>query len=1125
VVVTDANGCTATQTFNITQPPALTLTSTQTNVACSGGNTGSASVTAVGGTGVYTYAWSPSGGNAATATGLIAGAYSVLVTDANGCTATQTFNITQPPALTLTSTQTNVACNGGNTGSASVTAAGGTGVYTYAWSPSSGNAATATGLIAGAYSVVVTDANGCTATQTFNITQPNALTLTATQTNVACNGGNTGSASVTATGGTGVYTYAWSPSGGNAATATGLIAGPYSVVVTDANGCTATQTFNITQPPALTLTSTQTNVACNGGNTGSASVTATGGNGAYTYAWSPSGGNAATATGLIAGPYSVVVTDANGCTATQTFNITQPPALTAVTSYTQSTCNNANGSAAVVASGGTGAYTYQWSPSGGTGSTASALIPGIYTVVVTDVNNCTVSATVNVQNASAPTSTITATTPVSCFGGNDGSATVTASGGTAPYTYTWSPSGGTGATEISLIAGNYSVVVTDANGCTTTASTVITEPTALSGAINSSPALCFGGNTGSASVVASGGTAAYSYAWSPSGGNNASASSLIAGSYSVTITDANGCSVSVSTTVTEPTAVATAMSATPALCFGGNTGTATVIASGGTAGYSYAWSPSGGNASTASILLAGNYTVTVTDANGCTTTDTVNVNQPSALSLTTQSTDASCNQSDGSVSVQASGGTGPYAYQWASPNGPATSAWSNIPAGSYTVLVTDANGCFDTISQIVNTSNAVLTSVNSTSNVLCFGANDGAIDILVTGGTPGYTYAWTPNVSSSNNATGIPAGNYTVTVTDAIGCTSSISVSITQPTQLNVSASASATNVCQGTSVTLSSTTSGGTPAYTSVWMPGNLVGNTQTVIPTASTTYTFAVVDANGCADSATVFVRVNPIPVAGLTANVVAGCAPVCVDFTDNSTVTAPGMINAWSWDFGDGNIVNTASPSHCYNTPGNYTVILQVTTTDGCTETMTMSNYINVFAVPVADFNATPQPATMVNNTISFTDQSSNASQWIWSFGDILNSTSNVQNPQFTYNSPECFSVELEVISANGCTDTASDIICIEPDVTIYVPNTFTPDGNGINELFFPAMSGIDPDKYELRIFDRWGNQIFVSTDPSEGWDGTVQGTNRLCQQDTYVWALRVTDLNSKMHIERGIVNLIR
>jgi hypothetical protein len=307
--------------------------------------------------------------------------------------------------------------------------------------------------------------------------------------------------------------------------------------------------------------------------------------------------------------------------------------------------------------------------------------------------------------------------------------------------------------------------------------------------------------------------------------------------------------------------------------------------------------------------------------------------------------------------------------------------------------------------------------------------------------------------------------------------------------------------------------------------MPGNLVGNTQTLIPTASTTYTFAVVDANGCADSATVFVRVNPIPVAGFSANVVAGCAPVCVNFTDTSTVTAPGIITAWSWDFGDGNTSTTASPSHCYSTPGNYTVILQVTTADGCTETITMTNYINVFPVPVADFEASPQPTTLVNSTITFTDLSTFASQWQWSFGDVLNSSSNIQNPQFTYQSPECFEVVLQVTSADGCVDTASQTICISPDVTIYVPNTFTPDGNGQNELFFPVMSGINPDKYEMRIYDRWGNEIFYTSDVAEGWDGTVLGTNTLCQVDTYVWALNVTDMDGRFHYARGIVNLIR
>ncbi|SFO02238.1 Por secretion system C-terminal sorting domain-containing protein [Paenimyroides ummariense] len=394
---------------NFTTLAPLTATmSSSTNLACNGGTSGAATVTAAGANPPYTYLWS-NGATTATVTGLAAGTYTVTVTDSNNQTATQTVTITQPAALVASpASQTNVSCNGGSNGSAAVAVTGGTGSYTYSWAPSGGTAAAATGLAAGTYTVTVTDANGCEATQNFTITQPTALAASAdTQTNVSCNSGSNGSASVAVTGGTGTYTYSWSPSGGTAATATGLAAGTYTVTVTDANGCEATQSFIITQPTALTATAdTQTNVFCNGGSNGSASVAVAGGTGTYTYSWSPSGGTAAAATGLIAGTYTVTVTDANGCQATQSFTITQPSALSATTSASNVSCpGHYDGTAAINVTGGTAPYTYVWN-NGGVTNVITGLTAGVYVVNVTDANGCQIEKQVFVNttpDTTAPT--------------------------------------------------------------------------------------------------------------------------------------------------------------------------------------------------------------------------------------------------------------------------------------------------------------------------------------------------------------------------------------------------------------------------------------------------------------------------------------------------------------------------------------------------------------------------------------------------------------------------------------------------------------------------------------------------------------------------------------------------
>lgn len=310
-------------------------TGAQTNVSCNGGSNGSATVDVTGGTAPYTYSWSPSGGTAATASGLSAGNYTVTVTDAASATTTLSFTITQPSALSKTSSQTNVSCNGGSNGSASVSVTGGTAPYTYSWSPSGGTATTATGLSAGTYTVSITDANGCTTAQNFILTQPSVISSSGSQTNIVCNGTSSGSAAVSVSGGTAPYSYSWQNNTAGTtlpqttASVSSLSAGSYTVTITDANGCSATRTFTLTQSAPFNTTGSQTSVSTYGGSDGSATVSASGGTPGYTYSWSPSGGTAATASGLAAGNYTVTITDANGCTVSRNYTITQPAAVTA----------------------------------------------------------------------------------------------------------------------------------------------------------------------------------------------------------------------------------------------------------------------------------------------------------------------------------------------------------------------------------------------------------------------------------------------------------------------------------------------------------------------------------------------------------------------------------------------------------------------------------------------------------------------------------------------------------------------------------------------------------------------------------------------------------------------------
>ncbi len=860
----------------ITITPVISYTASvaqSATIQCFGQSTASLTATPSGGTAPYTYSWAPSGGTAATASGLAAGTYTVTVTDAFSLVATQTFTVTQPTAISTSAvSQTNLLCNGASTGAATVSASGGTGGFTYSWTPSGGTAPTASGLSAGVYTVTVTDANGCNSTRTFNITQPTALVANvASQTNISCNGNANGAASVTVTGGTTSYSYNWTPgnpTGDGTASVSGLTPGTWTCTVTDGNSCTTTRTFNITQPAVLAASATsQSNNLCNGGSSGAASVTVSGGTTSYSYNWTPgnpTGDGTASVSGLAAGSWTCTVTDANSCTTTQTFNITAPSAVVAsVSSSTPVSCfGGSNGSATVSASGGTSGYTYSWAPSGGTSPTASGLTAWVYTVTITDANSCTGTQTLSITQPTALVAAASAQTNNTCSGNSNGTASVTVSGGTSSYSYNWTPGNpaGDGTASVSgLASGTWTCTVTDANSCSTTQTFNITAPSTLVASASSQTNIsCNGGSNGSATVTASGGTSGYSYSWAPSGGTAATASGLAPATYTVTVTDANNCTATQTFNITQPSAlVATAVAQTNVSCNGGSNGSATVTASGGTSGYSYSWAPSGGTSIVASGLAAAVYTVTVTDANNCTTTQTFNITAPTALvASATSQTNISCNGgSNGSATVTASGGTSGYSYAW-SPSGGTAATATGLGAMTYTVTVTDANFCSTT--QTFNiTQPAALAVTASPADPTSCGSSTGSIDVTVSGGTSGYTYLWS-NAATTEDLSGVAAGSYTCTVTDANGCTSQVTSALSDPGAPVVTFTLAMDTVCMnGPAMTLTGgSPSGGT--YSGAGVSGGVF--TPAAAGSGLHTITYQYTDSvTGCSATSTANIQVE--------------------------------------------------------------------------------------------------------------------------------------------------------------------------------------------------------------------------------------------------------------------------
>ncbi len=710
VIVTDANGCMVSANVTLTEPTAISSSITSSNVSCNGGSDGSATVTANGGTAPYTYAWS-NGATTATNSGLAAGAYSIIVTDANGCTANDNVSITEPPAISLSTSSSPASCGGNTDGSASVTASGGTPGYTYVWS-SGGTLATENNLAAGSYTVTVTDSNGCTEIGSVTVTAGGLTWIpgSPSATDATCSTASDGTASAIATNGTPPYTYAWS-NGATGSTITGLIPSTYSVVATDATGCTLNGSVTVGAGASISVSATGIDESCLAIGDGSATATATGGSGNYTYSWS-NGGTTATITGLTAGTYTVLATDVNtGCFESTSVTISSGTGISVTVSGTNESCiGNADGSATATVSGGSGNYSYNWS-SGGSSATETGLSPGSYTVTVTDqTTGCDAIETVSISSGTSFTIN-TSSTPADC-GSTNGTATATASG-PGTYTYAWS-NGGVGSTITGLAGGTYTVSVTESpSGCMLTATTTV----GVSGGISFTPGFpigrdesCLGENDGAVGATATGGIAPYTYNWEDAAGNALTTiSGLAPGTYFVTATDASGCTVSGSATVNPGIVLNWVMGpgAINTTCAGINDGEVFATAGGGTAPYTNVWVDSNGstiggsggigNGSSTGLdnLGPGTYCVTATDANGCTISDCVTVMDGPGLSwnLSPTATGETCfGNSNGTVNAVPTGGTAPISIVWTNSAGNQVGTTGLAP-GVYTVVATDANGC------------------------------------------------------------------------------------------------------------------------------------------------------------------------------------------------------------------------------------------------------------------------------------------------------------------------------------------------------------------------------------------------------------------------------------------------
>jgi gliding motility-associated-like protein len=809
VRVTDAAGTTLTiNNAGQLQPcvtcPTITVTvPNKTNVTCPSTNNGSATVSASGGTGAYTYTWSPNVSTGATANNLTAGTYSVTVRDANNCSGTVSFTITAPniPNITNAATQAE-SCAGQNNGSiTSATATGGTGSYTWTYAPASNPANTTpiaafpvNNLAPGNYILAVTS-GGCVDTVQVNIAVgPNCCSISLAVSTVQPTCGQSDGGITVTPSPAGTYTYAWSNSLPATASQSNLATGQYSVTVTTSGNptCTADTTINLNTSNGPTLTfSNPVNPTCAGSN-GAITVALAGGAAPYTVTIDTGGTPQSfqlpfaitqTLNGLPAGTVTVTVVDANSCQATATATLTAPAnccTFTVADVKVQPNCGATDGSITLTVANGSGNYSYAWA-GGNTSNALTNVGAGTYNVTITDnaYANCNLDTTYTLVNPNAPTLSAPTIVNETCPGTGNGTATINASGGTAPLSYLWSNSQTT-QTATGLTAGTVTYTVTDGNSCQVSGSATIGSGFCCTLDISAqvTNGTCGQNNASITVSIDTSGTTPYTY--SLNGGTaqqSGTFGNLAAGTYTVVATDGAGCKDTVVVTV-QPSSnsLNVSINTTALTCNGSNDGTATAVVTGGTTPYTYLWS---NTQTTVAItgLQADVYTVTVTDGGGCTGTATTSITEPAPLTLTLANDTTVCEGN--SVVVDAGGGFA--FYIWSS--GQSTQTISPTTTGTYFVTVTDANGC--TASDAIIVTFAPAATVDLGDDKVGYEGGDGVglfanINPAVTGGT----FVWTPDtLLSCNNcqstvATPVDTITYSVLYTDPNGCRVSDSVTI-----------------------------------------------------------------------------------------------------------------------------------------------------------------------------------------------------------------------------------------------------------------------------------------------------------------------------------------------------------
>ena len=1041
---------------------------------------------------------------------------------------TFTLTITEDPSNSFSATNvvTDVSCNAGNDGKINSIISGGFSPYSFSWfdanmivlssnPPSFFMEDSLENLSAANYILQVTDNNNCILIDTITVNEPDPLSFVTSPISTSCNGVSDGQVNVVVSGGTQNYSYSWNTNPvQNNANAVFLPAGTYLLTVTDANNCIDTISETITEPlPVPVSISVPSTTVCVGS---SVNLQATG---ALNYSWSPPVWlNSTTSANVISTPnssitYVLLGTDLNGCTNTDTVDIQVVQSLMMSSNPpSPEVCEGENINVSV-----SGALSYSWFPPNGLNTTnsssviASPLNTTNYMVIGTDNFGCTDTIYINIDVLSKPSVSVT-NNPSICEGE---SVPLLANGAN---NYNWYPSSGLNSvigntvTANPLTSTSYSVIGTSNNGCSDTIYTVVSvNPNPILSTQNSNVDICLGDT---AILFVNG---ALNYIWNPILGLSSANSDTVLAypvnniAYSIVGMDSLGCTSSTSIVINvNPFPIIDVTAPKPEICIGES------ILLTATGGIQYSWNPvsslssNTGNVVSANPIINTTYMVVGTDANSCSSWDTLSIIvNPLPILSVNNVTSTICEGENISLIV-----AGANTYVWSPSLGLNTSLGNSVVANpinttNYIITGTDLNGCQDVVLSSVNVNPSPNLSLNPDNASICMGS---ALQIEVFGAI---NYVWNPsfglNTTTSNIVQANPASDviYTVVGTDINSCKDSIEFQLIVGVPPTVFVSPLSSTICEGESVTL---TANGANNYS--WSPSTSlssnIGVSVVSTPQNTTDYKVIGTDLIGCTDTTNVVVSVIPLP----TATIVSGGGTICsgdsaaiiVDVSGN-----PDWNLTYSVDGAISNITSSNNPIVILSDKEGIYTIPYILDANGCSNTGTGSEIVDVINRPQASFNFYPDSPNMLNPEVSFSNTSIFANTYLWQFGDNTPNSTEF-NPTHIYQEDDIYQIVL--LAENGpCTDTAFSNITINPYYALYVPNTFTPNDDGRNDMFEPKGVGIE--SFEIYIFNRWGEELFYSDNIDVCWDGGSEVAS------VYTYVINVVDKLGTFHKRTGEV----